>query len=119
MGIYVIRIDPAKRTIATLSLDEKAKNFVKPIQRMAKAKQLGHRQLCEMGGTPLMVATNAAAEEGQPGFRFYGVNSVTAGIGVLFGRGQAGLVSCPVTKAWVEQRIIWTDVAETDEAGSD
>jgi len=114
------RIDPAKKAIAPLALDASKKDFALTIQRLCRASALGHRALCDIEGVKLCVAADAQADEGQPGFRFRGVEGVTAGIGVLFGQGQGGgLVAAPVDKNWIARHLVWTDPAETDEDSAD
>lgn len=111
----VWRLDPHKKAIAPLMLSRKKKDFALTIQRMCRAAQLGHAFLIDVDGVKLCVASDAQAEEGQPGFRFTGTSTVTAGIGVLFGQGAGGgLVAAPVDRAWIDRHLVWTSPAETD-----
>ena len=115
-GYLIWRINPVSRTIAPLRLDKWRKNFALDIQRICKASHLGHMKVCDVDEKPLMLAADARAEEGQPGFRFKGCSpDVTAGIGVLFGMGEkGGLVGVPVNREWVLQHIVWVDAEEAD-----
>lgn len=108
------RLDPGKRAIAPLALDAKQKDFALTIQRMCRAEQLGHQFLVDVDGVKLCVASDARAEEGQPGFRFRGMKPVTAGIGVLFGSEKGGLIGAPVDRAWIDRHLVWTSPEETD-----
>lgn len=109
------RIDPAKKAIAPLMLDAGQRNFALTLQRMCRAGQLGHNFVADVGDVRLCVASDAQAEEGQPGFRFRGTKPVTAGIGVLFGQGAGGgLVAAPVDREWIDRHLVWTSPAETD-----
>ena len=115
-GYLVWRLNPNGKLIAPLRLSESTKNFALDIQRLCRAGQLGHRHVCDVDGIPLYVASDAAAQEGLPGFRFRGAAvEITAGIGVLFGLGKGGgLISAPVSKEWIKQHVVWATPAETD-----
>ena len=111
----VWRLDPHRKAIAALPLDAGQKNFALTIQRLCRAGALGHTHLVDVDGVKLFVASDAQAEEGQPGFRFRGLKPVTAGIGVLFGQGRnAGLIAAPVDREWIDRHLEWTSPAETD-----
>lgn len=114
---YLIwRINPENKAIAPLLLDANKPDFALAIQRYCRASSLGHREVCMVDDVPLIVACDAQAEEGQPGFRFRGSGiEATAGIGVLFGQGKhGGLCAAPVKRDWIERHIVWTTPEETD-----
>lgn len=111
----VWRLDPARKTIASLLLNGNQRDFALTFQRFCRARQLGHNFIVDIGGVKLCVAGDAQAEEGLPGFRFRGARPMTAGIGVLFGQGEGGgLVAAPVDRAWIDRHLVWTSPAETD-----
>lgn len=115
-GYLIWRINPEKKAIAPLLLDQKKKNFAIDIQRFCRAAVLGHKIVCKINDVSLALAADAQADEGQPGFRFKGIEGEpTAGIGVLFGVGEGGgLIASPANRAWIERHIVWTTPEETD-----
>jgi hypothetical protein len=115
MAYRIVRIDPFNQKIAVLALPETTKNYFRPLQRMTRAKTLGHQRVCEIEAVPLLVAAEAAVGEELPGFRFRGCKAVTAGIGVLFGKGvNGGFTGSPADKDWVERHIVWMTAAAVD-----
>lgn len=135
-GIRVIKIDPVKKTYVPMILEGGA-SFVRPIQRAIRAKQLGWKELCKIedqrlmgvrakadgpgtetfdaGPTPLIVAADAEAEKGTPGFRLRG-GKPTAGVSILFGQGiGGGMADCPVNTAWLDRLLVWLTPEEAEE----
>jgi hypothetical protein len=140
--VRAIKIDPFRRHYTPILLS--GANFVKPIQRILQARQLGWQELCRIdavrlmgtrprangigtenydaGPMPLLVAADAIASEGQPGFRFRGIGRATAGYGLMFGQGiGGGMVNCPVTSEWLRAHIVWLtpEEAEADDGGDE
>jgi hypothetical protein len=141
--IRVIRVDPVKQHFTPM-LIEGGRDLARPIQRAIRAQQLGWRELCRIeetrlmgvrdkadgrgtetfdaGPTPLIVAADAMAEMGTPGFRMRGQSESTAGISVLFGQGPGGgMIDCPVDVEWMNRHLVWLTgtEADTDAAGED
>lgn len=111
----VFRLNPKNFAIAPMGLSTKRKDYSLDIQRMCRANRLGHQHICDVNGVPLYVAADAEAAEGQGGFRFRGTKAVTAGIGVLFGRGPGGgLVSAPIDMQWLRSHLVWCTAEEAD-----
>lgn len=136
--VRAIKIDPFRKHFTPIVIP--GANLQRAIQRMLKAKQLGWFELCRIeavrlmgtrqrengrgtetfdaGPMPLIVAGDALAEEGTPGFRFRGIGKSTAGYGLLFGQGPGGgMVNCPVDAEWLERHLVWLtpEEAEADE----
>lgn len=134
-SIRVIKIDPEKRIFATVAL-EGGNNLVRPIMRMLRAKQLGWFELClveearlmgkrqkvdsfdfetyDAGPTPLIVAADAQAEDGLPGWRLRG-GKASAGRAILFGKGVGeGMINCPVDEEWLRRQLVWLTPEECD-----
>lgn len=126
--ITIIRIDPDKRTFARIPF-RCGKNAVPEVKRVLRAKTVGHYELCPIGkialkpgdpvSIPLMVAAGLDVEKDQRGWRLKG-GSDTAGIGMLFGKGEGGgMVDCPVDVAWVEKMIVWLNAEDVEGAGDE
>lgn len=139
LDIIVIRIDPAKRTIARLKkkFGRDATGDVRRLLRGAARAPLGHRILLDIdekrlkssvpdmknagktievdaGPTSLIAAGLLEVEEGKPTWRLRGTDD-HAGIGLLFGKGLGGgMVDVPVSVEWVRSRIIWGAEGQND-----
>jgi hypothetical protein len=123
--ITIIRIDPDLRRVAAMRL-RCGKNAVPEVKRICRAKKVGHYELTRIETSdaagnsvevPLLVAAGLEVTEDQPGFRLRGGQD-TAGVGMLFGRGDnGGMVDVPVDTDWVKREIVWLDREEMQEGG--
>lgn len=134
-SVRVLKIDPFRRHYTPLLLS--GANLLKPVQRQVQAKQLGWFELCRIdshrlmgtrpsadgrtnetydaGPMPLIVAADAIADDGVPGFRFRGIGRTTVGHALLFGQGVGGaMTNCPVGTEWLERHLIWMTAEEAD-----
>jgi len=128
--LRVVRIDPLARTVTNVPLPWK-RDYVSNLYAMTGAKQLGHFELTKIeerrlivvvdgfnqdgGGTPLLICAEADTEVAKthPGWKLRDFDTKTAGGSVLFGKGERGMIDCPVDAAWVLERIEWLTVEET------
>jgi hypothetical protein len=138
--VVVMKIDPVRKTYVPLAI-EGGRNLARPIMRVIRAKQIGWRELCKIqdrrlmgvrkkadgpgtetydaGPTPLIVAADACAEKGLPGFRLLG-GTATAGTCILFGQGiGGGMVNCPVDSEWLDRMLVWLPAEDVDADGTD
>lgn len=127
--VTVVRIDPFEQTVTAVTWPGKA-NYTSNLYAMTKAKTLGHFEICKIeerrliavkdgltcdgGPMPLMVAADAdiKATIDMPGWKLRDHKAVTAGRAVLFGKGNSGMVDCPVDAVWVEEQIVWLTAEE-------
>lgn len=107
--IKIIRIDPARRTIAAITMRAGKSPAVgtQEAKRIIGQKLVGFRELVAMEPTKLMVAGRLDVTESMPGWRIPGTED-TAGVSFLFGKGEGGgMTDVPVNLDWLRKRIIW------------
>lgn len=136
LQIRVIRIDPFKQTFTYMVLS--GKNLIAPVRRAVRGSALGWKELLTLeetrmmgirqkannpaetetydaGPTKLIVAANAEADDGLPGFRFLGGNDTTVGYAILFAKSITGtMADCPVDLTWLGRHLVWISAATAD-----
>lgn len=110
--LILIRVEPVTRTIVPMRL-RIGRDATRKMRQMLGAKsneQIGWRQLLDVENVPLIAAGLLDREDGVPTWRLQGASEDHSGIGMLFGRGPGGgMVDAPVSREWVERRIVWGD----------
>jgi hypothetical protein len=106
--LTMIRIDPKNQAIAKIR-KKVGKDATRLVAEIVRAKEVQAHQLISIGDTALIVAAAVSVEEGTHAWRIRGCED-TAGIGLLFGKGDGGgMIDCPVDIDWVKRRIKWID----------
>lgn len=132
--LTLIRVDPTKRTVVALrksigsnpaGVQRVIQNLIFPARNADTFPTIDARILLQIElphdvgifqrPVPLVVSGRAVTGEDEQAWRIKGCENTT-GIGLLFGQGpNGGMVDCPVSKAWVEERIVWVDGEDEDQ----
>jgi hypothetical protein len=103
----ILRVDPIRRTIAAMTVLI-GKDAIPVLKKLCRVARVGWHEIMEIEGTKLTVAGGLDQGEDSPAWRVQGCEA-NAGIGILFGQAGGGMTDCPVTREWLDSRIIWLD----------
>ena len=110
LDLILIRIEPVTRTVVPMKL-RIGRDATRKMRQMLGAKpndQIGWHQLLDVENVPLIAAGVLGRDDDVPTWRLRGASDDHSGIGMLFGRGPGGgMVDVPVSRDWVERRIVW------------
>lgn len=108
-SVRILRVDPDRRTIATMFL-KGSRDATPQIRRVTRANNVGSRHIMSVEGVPLMCIAGLDVDEAMQGWRLRGADD-TGGVAILTGRDEKSglLIDVPVSREWVLERIQWLD----------